>query len=60
MRKTPPLLLRLPLRVRPLGPARPAPALSAEQASYLFGLTLGEQLHGIGIADVQVDAVGAA
>jgi FKBP-type peptidyl-prolyl cis-trans isomerase FklB len=36
----------------------PAPALSNDQASYLFGLTLGEQLHGIGIPDVQVDAVG--
>jgi FKBP-type peptidyl-prolyl cis-trans isomerase FklB len=35
----------------------PAPALSNDQASYLFGLTLGEQLHGIGIPDVQLDAV---
>jgi FKBP-type peptidyl-prolyl cis-trans isomerase len=35
----------------------PAPALSTEQASYLFGLTLGEQWHGIGIPDVQIDAV---
>jgi FKBP-type peptidyl-prolyl cis-trans isomerase FklB len=43
------------------GPATPpppsAPALTSEQASYLFGLTLGEQLHGIGIADVQLDSV---
>jgi FKBP-type peptidyl-prolyl cis-trans isomerase len=35
----------------------PAPALTSDQASYLFGLTLGEQLHGIGIPDVQLDAV---
>jgi FKBP-type peptidyl-prolyl cis-trans isomerase FklB len=35
----------------------PAPALTNEQASYLFGLTLGEQLHGIGIPDVQLDAI---
>jgi FKBP-type peptidyl-prolyl cis-trans isomerase FklB len=35
----------------------PAPPLSNDQASYLFGLTLGEQLHGIGIPDVQLDAV---
>jgi FKBP-type peptidyl-prolyl cis-trans isomerase len=43
------------------GPAAapaPAPALTEDQASYLFGLTLGEQLHGIGIAEVQIDAVG--
>ena len=40
-------------------PAAPpaAPALTADQASYLFGLTLGEQLHGIGIADLQTDAI---
>jgi FKBP-type peptidyl-prolyl cis-trans isomerase FklB len=35
----------------------PAPPLTGDQASYLFGLTLGEQLHGIGIPDVQLDAV---
>ena len=35
----------------------PAPPLTSDQASYLFGLTLGEQLHGIGIPDVQLDAV---
>jgi FKBP-type peptidyl-prolyl cis-trans isomerase FklB len=35
----------------------PPPPLSSDQASYLFGLTLGEQLHGIGIPDVQLDAV---
>jgi FKBP-type peptidyl-prolyl cis-trans isomerase len=34
-----------------------APPLANDQASYLFGLTLGEQLHGIGISDVQLDAV---
>jgi len=38
-------------------PPAAAPALSSDQASYLFGLTLGEQLHGIGIGDVQYDAV---
>jgi FKBP-type peptidyl-prolyl cis-trans isomerase len=46
----------------PGGPAAaapaPAPALTNDEASYLFGLTLGEQLHGIGIPDVQIDAVG--
>jgi FKBP-type peptidyl-prolyl cis-trans isomerase len=42
----------------PVAPTPPAaPALTSDQASYLFGLTLGEQLHGIGIADVQLDAV---
>jgi FKBP-type peptidyl-prolyl cis-trans isomerase len=35
----------------------PAPPLTNDQASYLFGLTLGEQLHGIGIPQVQLDAV---
>jgi FKBP-type peptidyl-prolyl cis-trans isomerase len=35
----------------------PAPPLTSDQASYLFGLTLGEQWHGIGIPDVQIDAV---
>jgi FKBP-type peptidyl-prolyl cis-trans isomerase FklB len=44
----------------PAAPAAPppAPALSTDEASYLFGLTLGEQLHGIGIPEVQIDAVG--
>jgi FKBP-type peptidyl-prolyl cis-trans isomerase len=35
----------------------PAPALTSEQASYLFGITLGEQLHGIGVPEVQPDAL---
>ena len=35
----------------------PAAPLTNDQASYLFGLTLGEQLHAIGIPDVQLDAV---
>jgi FKBP-type peptidyl-prolyl cis-trans isomerase FklB len=35
----------------------PSPALSNDQASYLFGLTLGEQWHSIGIPDIQIDAV---
>jgi FKBP-type peptidyl-prolyl cis-trans isomerase len=34
----------------PPGPP-PAPALTNEQASYLFGLTLGESLHGIGLSN---------
>jgi len=43
------------------GQAQPAPApapITDEQASYLFGLTFGEQLHGIGIDNqISVDAV---
>ncbi len=35
----------------------PAPPLTSDQASYLFGLTLGEQLHGIGVPEVQSEAV---
>jgi FKBP-type peptidyl-prolyl cis-trans isomerase len=31
--------------------APPVPAISNEQASYLFGLTLGESLHGIGLTN---------
>lgn len=46
-----------PAAPAPAAPA-PAPSLSNDEASYLFGLTLGEQLHGIGIPDVQIDAVG--
>ncbi|MGA2397293.1 MAG: FKBP-type peptidyl-prolyl cis-trans isomerase [Steroidobacteraceae bacterium] len=48
-----------PAPAAPAAPAAPppAPALSNDEASYLFGLTLGEQLHGIGIPDVQLDAV---
>jgi FKBP-type peptidyl-prolyl cis-trans isomerase FklB len=38
-------------------PAEPAP-LSSEQASYLFGLTFGNQLHGIGMASaVNADTI---
>jgi FKBP-type peptidyl-prolyl cis-trans isomerase len=38
--------------------APPPPALSNEQASYIFGLTLGESLHGIGLgSEVQSDQV---
>jgi FKBP-type peptidyl-prolyl cis-trans isomerase FklB len=38
-------------------PAEPAP-ISGEQASYLFGLTFGEQLHSIGIgSDVNSEAI---
>jgi FKBP-type peptidyl-prolyl cis-trans isomerase FklB len=40
-------------------PAPPpqAPALTNDQASYLFGLTFGEQLHTVGIDEVDADAV---
>ena len=38
-------------------PAAPAP-LSADQSSYLFGLTFGTQMHGVGVSDqVNFDAV---
>lgn len=37
--------------------AQPAAALSADQASYLFGLTFGEQMHRGGITQVASDAV---
>jgi FKBP-type peptidyl-prolyl cis-trans isomerase len=41
----------------PAAPAEPA-ALSADQSSYLFGLTFGTQMHGVGISDqVNFDAV---
>ena len=40
----------------PPPPAEPAP--SAEQTSYLFGLTFGEQMHHVGIGEqVSVDAI---
>lgn len=40
-------------------PRPPAlPALTNEEASYLFGLTMGEQLRGLGLADsLQTDAI---
>jgi len=38
--------------------ADPAPAPSADQISYIFGLTFGEQMHGVGITDqVSIDAI---
>jgi len=38
--------------------AEPADAASADQTSYLFGLTFGEQLHHVGITDqIAVDGV---
>lgn len=41
----------------PAAPAAPAP-ISNEQAGYLFGLTFGEQLHGIGVSnEVTADAI---
>jgi FKBP-type peptidyl-prolyl cis-trans isomerase len=55
---TPPAPSPAPGGPGPAAPPAPAPALTNDQASYLFGLTLGEQLHGIGIPDVQIDAVG--
>jgi FKBP-type peptidyl-prolyl cis-trans isomerase FklB len=51
----PPASAAPPAQAAPTPP--PAPALTSDQASYLFGLTLGEQLHGIGVPDVQLDAV---
>ena len=39
-----------PLPAAPDCRPRPTPARSNDQASYLFGLTFGEQLHSIGIA----------
>jgi FKBP-type peptidyl-prolyl cis-trans isomerase FklB len=42
----------------PAAPAAEPPALSVDQASYLFGLTFGEQMHRAGITDqVTFDAV---
>ena len=42
----------------PPGTTAPAPAPSADQTSYLFGLTFGEQLHRVGIVDqVSIDAI---
>ena len=39
-------------------PLETAAAPSADQVGYLFGLTFGEQMHGVGIADqVSVDAI---
>jgi FKBP-type peptidyl-prolyl cis-trans isomerase FklB len=46
-----------PAAVPAPAPAQP-PAPSADQASYLFGLTFGEQLHRFGISDqLSIDAV---
>ena len=40
------------------GTADGAQALSADQIGYLFGLTFGEQMHGVGIAqEIAIDAV---
>ncbi len=39
-------------------PAAPAAAPNADQTSYLFGLTFGEQMHGVGITDqVSIEAI---
>ncbi|HTV96908.1 MAG TPA: FKBP-type peptidyl-prolyl cis-trans isomerase [Steroidobacteraceae bacterium] len=49
---------RPPAGAGPGAPPPPAPALSNDQASYLFGLTLGESLHGLGLGtEVLPDAV---
>jgi FKBP-type peptidyl-prolyl cis-trans isomerase len=46
-----------PAAAAPAAPAAPAP-LSADQSSYLFGLTFGTQMHGVGVSDqVNFDAV---
>jgi FKBP-type peptidyl-prolyl cis-trans isomerase FklB len=46
-----------PAAAPPAPPAAPAP-LSADQSSYLFGLTFGTQMHGVGVSDqVNFDAV---
>src|SRR5260370_20600381 len=38
--------------------AEPAAAQNADEISYLFGLTFGEQMHGVGITDqVTIDAI---
>jgi FKBP-type peptidyl-prolyl cis-trans isomerase len=46
----------------PPNPAPPAaagaPPISSEQASYLFGLTLGNQLHGVGVgSELSLDSI---
>ncbi len=39
-------------------PADPAAAQNTDQISYSFGLTFGEQMHGVGISDqVSIDAI---
>jgi FKBP-type peptidyl-prolyl cis-trans isomerase len=39
-------------------PAAPAPALTVDQASYLFGLTFGTQMHTVGISsEINMEAV---
>jgi len=46
-----------PAAAAPAAPAAPA-ALTADQSSYLFGLTFGTQMHGVGVSDqVNFDAV---
>jgi len=42
----------------PSSAPNPAPALDADQVSYLFGLTFGEQMHNVGITDqVTIDTI---
>ena len=48
--KRPPLGAARTGRAPAAAPA-PAPAARCEQASYLFGLTFGEQLHSVGVTD---------
>ena len=49
-----------PTAPAPAAPAasEPAPAPNADQVSYTFGLTFGEQMHSVGITDqVSIDAI---
>jgi FKBP-type peptidyl-prolyl cis-trans isomerase len=42
----------------PAAPAAPAPSLTVDQASYLFGLTFGTQMHTVGIStEINMEAV---
>lgn len=55
---TPPASPPAPPPAAAPAPAPTTPALSKEQAGYLFGLTFGEQLHSIGIgADVTPESI---
>jgi len=55
--QTPPPAPAAPPPVNPSA-AGPAAPQNADQISYLFGLTYGEQLHGVGVTDqVTIDAI---
>ncbi len=55
----PPAPASPPAAAQAAAPAAEKPSLTSEQASYLFGLTFGEQLHSIGLTNDEVlsDAV---